>query len=80
MQCGGIEFFVIFVCYVISISMKVKFSVSHFDGYKRWVCSSFMHIKGVLGVQRMLVMDGNTNASERGGSEGASVCSDLNQD
>lgn len=80
MQCGEIEFFVIFVCYVISISMKVKFSVSHFDGYEHWVCSSFMHIKGVLGVQRMLVIDGNTNASERGESEGASVCSDLNQD
>ena len=31
-------------------------------------------------VQRMLVMDGNTNASERGESEGASLCGHLNQD
>ena len=27
-----------------------------------------------------LVMDGNTNASERGESEGAFLCGDLNQD
>ena len=61
------EFCVIFVCYVISISIKVKFSVTG-------VCSSFMHIMGLLEVQRKLVMDGNTNAFERGESEGASLC------
>ena len=44
------------------------------------VCSIVMHIMGLLGVQRMLVMDGNTNASERGESEGGSLCGDLDQD
>ena len=46
LQCGGIEFFLIFVCYVhvISISIEVKFSVSHFDGYKHsGVYSIFIH-------------------------------------
>ena len=30
------EFCVIFVCYALSISLEVKFSVSDFDGYERW--------------------------------------------
>ena len=51
LQCGEIEFFVIFGGYVISISIKVKFTVSHFDGYKHWGCSSFMHIKGAWGTK-----------------------------
>ena len=90
MQCGGIKFFVIFVCYVISISIKVKFN----DGPFRWaqastsigVCSIFMHIMGLLAVQKKLVMDGryasvdcNTNASERGESEDVSFCGYVDQ-
>ena len=39
-----------------------------------------MHIMGLLGVQRILVMGRNTNASERGESEGGSLCGDLDQD
>ena len=35
---------------------------------------------GLLGIQRMLVMGRNTNASERGESEGVSLCSYLDQD
>ena len=80
MQCSETEFLVIFVCYVFSISVKVKFSVSHFDEYKHWGLQYFYAYYGIAWGTIKLVMDGNTNVSERGESEGACLCGDLNQD
>jgi len=72
------EFCVIFVCSVLSISIEVKFSVSNFDGYKHWGVQYILCILwDCLGAKKAHVMERNTNASERGESEGASLWGDL---
>ena len=66
--------------------MEVKFSVSDidFDGYKTWfgmVWNSFIPINmGLPRGQRKLLMKRNTNASECGESEGASLWGNLDQE
>ena len=53
---------------------------SHFDRYKHQGLQHFYAYYGIAWGTRKLVMDGNTNASERGESEGGSLCGDLDQD
>ena len=70
------EFCVIFVCYVLTISIEVKFSVNNFDGYKGFALYLCI-LWDCLGAKKAHVMERNTNASERGESEGASLWGDL---
>jgi len=74
------EFCVIFVCYVLSISIEVKFSVSDFDGYEHWGSQYFYACYGIVGgggrAKKAHAMERNTNASERGYSEDASLWGD----
>ena len=59
---------------------KVQCYCSHFDGYKHQGLQHFYAYYGIAWGTRKLVMDGNTNASEREESEGGSLYGDLDQD
>ena len=68
--------FPVSVCIEVKLSAKVILTRTNSG-----VWGIFMHIMGLLAVQKKLVMDGryasvdcNTNASEHGESEGFSFC------